>query len=127
MSFQNTPYKIGLRKAINEDFRFIQSGINDDNTPDFNGFCTKQAREAGQSKKFKTNVLFKPLINKPPSDPSTILTAMYEVERITKEAGKTFTIFTCDQQLYRVCMDIIWASPLRVGVNFILVLVGCTN
>ena len=40
------------RKAIDEDFRFIQSAINDDNTPDFIGFCTKQAREAGQSKKF---------------------------------------------------------------------------
>ena len=88
------------RKAIDEDFRFIQSVINDDNTPDFNVFCTKQAREAGQSKKFKTNVLFKPLINKPPSDPSTILTAMYKVKRITKEVGQTFTIFTCDQQLY---------------------------
>ena len=74
------------RKAINEDFIFIQSAINDDNTPDFHGFCTKQAREAGQSKKFKTNVMFRPLINKPLSDPSTILTAIYEVERITKEA-----------------------------------------
>ena len=29
-------------KAINEEFWFIQSAINDDNTPDFNVFCTKQ-------------------------------------------------------------------------------------
>ena len=60
---------------------------------------------------------------------------MYEVERITKEAGQTFTIFTCDQQLYRVCMDIIWASPEhwsefypRIGgMHKLMSFVGCVG
>ena len=60
---------------------------------------------------------------------------MYEVERITKEAGQTFTIFTCDQQLYRVCMDIIWASPERWsefyprigGMHKLMSFVGCVG
>ena len=34
------------RKAINEDFMFIQSAINDDNTPDFNDFMYKTSKRS---------------------------------------------------------------------------------
>ena len=65
------------------------------------------------SKKNMTAVNYKPLINKTPSDPSTILTAMCDVESASKKAGQKQTVFTCDQQLYRVTMDIIWNDPAR--------------
>ena len=74
-------------------------------------------RETGQSIKSITKVIYKPLINKTPSNPSTILTAMCNVEDFTEKSGQKETVFTCDQQLYRVTMDIIWNNPQR-WVNF---------
>ena len=112
-------------KATEDDFIFIKSSVKDDGTPDYNGFRTQQARETGRGTKYKTIITFKPLINKTPSDPSTVLTAMHEVEKVSNEAGQTFSIFTCDQQLYRVCVDIVWANPSR-WANFFPVLAVCT-
>ena len=45
----------------------------------------------------------------PPVDHSTMMTALIEANRLTSEAGQEFTIFTCDQQLYRVSLQVIWA------------------
>ena len=80
---------------------------------DFAGYNAKQIRESGQSEKPKTKVIYKPLINKAPSDPSTILTAMCDVESTCKKSREREAVFTCDQQLYRVTMDIIWNEPSR--------------
>ena len=74
-------------------------------------------RESGQSIKTKTKVIYKPLINKTPSDPLTILTAMCDVETTCEKSGQKESVFTCDQQLYRVTMDIIWNNPKRLN-NF---------
>ena len=61
----------------------------------------------------KTKLVFQPLIDKTPSDPSTILTAMHEAEIITNDAGQTTTIFTLDQQLYKIALVIIWSEDLK--------------
>ena len=45
-----------------------------------------------------------------PSEPSTILIAMCDIESVSQKAGQQETVFTCDQQLYRVTMDIIWKN-----------------
>ena len=95
------------------DFAFMKDMLTKPNIPDFGGYNTKQMRENGVSKKNMTAVNYKPLINKTPSDPSTILTAMCDVESASKKAGQKQTVFTCDQQLYRVTMDIIWNDPAR--------------
>ena len=42
-----------------------------------------------------------------------MLTAMTDVELVTTNAGQEVSVFTCDQQLYRVTLDIIWANPER--------------
>ena len=39
-----------------------------------------------------------------------MLTAMHAVEKVTKEAGQ-ISILTCDQQLHRVVVNIVWADP----------------
>ena len=62
--------------------------------------------------------MFQPLIDEPPTDPSTMLTAMEDAERITNDAGQECTVFTVDQQLYAVVLDIIWSNPER-WVNFV--------
>ena len=47
-----------------------------------------------------------------------MMTAMIEVEKLTNEAGQAYTVFTADQQLYCVILDIFWTNPLRFS-NFI--------
>ena len=115
------------------DFKFIKESIRSETAPDFNGFNTKHLRATGQALKPKTKIRYRPLINNKPSDPSTIQTAMIDVETISKSAGQEYSIFTCDQQLYRVTMDIVWADPDRWkdfiprlgGMHWVMSFVGC--
>ena len=60
---------------------------------------------------------------------------MFEAERITNAAGQSVTIFTADQQLYRVALDIIWSDPERWrdfyprigGMHWLMSFVGCVG
>ena len=40
-----------------------------------------------------------------------MMTALVQAERLTAQTGQEFTIFTCDQQLYRVSLQILWTYP----------------
>ena len=67
--------------------------------------------------------MYMTLIDMPPVDHSTMMTALIEANRLTSEAGHEFTIFTCDQQLYRVSRQVIWAYPEQFS-NVVLRLGG---
>ena len=95
------------------DFQFMKEILTQPSVPDFAGYNTKQMRESGQIMKTKSKLIFRPLINKTPLDPSTMLTAMYDIEDASHQAGQQVTVFTCDQQLYRVIRDIIWEDLVR--------------
>ena len=49
------------------DFQSVKDMVIQTSVPDFAGYNTKQMREHSQSTKPKTNVIYKPLINKTPS------------------------------------------------------------
>ena len=76
------PLKVLCNQAITVsrskylDFQFVKDMVIQTSVPDFASYNTKQMRESGQSMKPKTKVIYKPLINKTPSDPPSILTAM---------------------------------------------------
>ena len=63
------------------------------------------------------------------------MTAMLEYKKVTEEAGQAITVFTVDQQLYRVALDMIWANPgewskfyVRLGGMHMLVsFIGCVG
>ena len=69
------------------------------------------------------------------ADPDTMLTAMEEGQRMTNECGQRVTIFTNDQQLYRVTVDITWVYPERFslliprldGMHTLMSFVGCAG
>ena len=90
---------------------------------------------AGQCTKPKTNNFYRPLIDKTPSDPSTLLTAITDIERICNAAGQDFTTLTSDQQLYRVMVDITWSNsiswrvliPRMGGMHWIMSFVDCVE
>ena len=124
-----------VQRSKDIDFRFfieISSGIP---TPEYSGFNTRLSREEGRSMLKATTSMYTPLIDLKPSDPTTMLTAMTEAQRLTEESGQQFTIFTCDQQLYKVLCDIKWAYPAKFanfipclgGMHFIMSFVGCVG
>ena len=65
-------------RAKEKDFEFIKSSLTNDKVPDYNGFNTQRTRDSGQILKPKSKVVFSPLLNRTPSDSSTILTSMAE-------------------------------------------------
>ena len=78
------------------------------NVPEFAGYNVQLCREREQSVKPATKALYTPLIDMDHADPDTILTAMEEGQRMTNECGQRVTVFTNDQQLYRVAVNITW-------------------
>lgn len=50
--------------------------------------------------------LYRPLIEKTPSDQSTVLTAMTDTEQIFKATEQDNTNLTSDQQLYRIKLEV---------------------
>ena len=50
--------------------------------------------------------LYRPLIEKTPSDQSTVLTAMTNTEQIFKATEQDNTNLTSDQQLYRIKLEV---------------------
>ena len=53
-----------------------------------------------------------------PADTSTLLTAMTQAQKLTNSTGQIYTIFTNDQQLYCIVVDIMWVYTKQF-VNFI--------
>ena len=47
----------------------------------------------------------------PPAHPDTIMSTMSKAQKLTKEIGQNFTVFTADQQPYRVSLEVQWAHP----------------
>ena len=102
-------------------------------TPEYGGFNTRISREQGHTVKPATKAMYTPLIDMTPSDPSTMLTAMVEAQRLTNHYGQAITVFTCDQQLYRVMVDVTWVYPNLFknfiprlgGMHMLMSFVGC--
>ena len=102
---------IAKERAEELDFSFMSEINSNDNCPEFNGFNTSVAREQGQALKPKTQAVYLPLIDMPPSDPDTMMTVLQEAKRLTNERGHKKVVFTCNEQLYKVAIDVKWAYP----------------
>ena len=102
---------IAERRAKELDTAFMNDVVNTESCPEYNGYNTKITRDEGVSLKPKTRAVYLPLIDMPPSDPDTIMTALHEAKWLTKERGQKKAIFTSDQQLYKIAVDVKWAYP----------------
>ena len=96
---------------------------NDSKVSEYAGFNTRMSREENHSLIPETSVAHSPLIDMVPSDHSTIMTAMIEARRITKHTGQSMTVFTADQQLYSVAVNVVWVYP-ELSDDFVLRLGG---
>ena len=97
---------------------FFKETLTNSKVPGYYGFNNRATRESGQSTKPKTKLVYTSLIDQTPSDPSTMMTAMIEAERLTNEAGQAYAVFTADQQLYCIVFNIICTNSQRFS-NFI--------
>ena len=88
---------ISLNRLQETDFSFVQDILSSDKCPEFNGYNTRQCREAGQYTNMKTNADYLPLIDMTPSDPDTIMTALSKAKVLTTEYGQSFTVL---QRIY---------------------------
>lgn len=102
---------IAERRALELNHTFLRNIMTQDSCPEFHGFNTKLGREQGHLPQPKTKVLYLPLIDMKPSDPDTMLSAMKRVKELTAQTCQSFSVFTCDQQLYRVAVQISWDQP----------------
>ena len=117
------------------DFAFLKKVTSNEDTPEFNGYNTAQAREQGHGVQPATRAVYCPLLDMKPSDPDTMLTAMVEAERLTNTCGQVITVFTNDQQLYRVAVDIKWVYqdrflnliPRLGGMHLLMSFIGCVG
>ena len=127
---------IAEKRAKELDTAFLLGITQEESScPEYNGYKTQITREEGVAMKRKTQAVYLPLIDMPPSDPDTILTALHEAKRLTNERGQKNTIFTRDQQLYKVAVEMKWAHPddlsdviLRLGgMHMLMSFVGAVG
>ena len=100
------------------DFELFKSIATNPKTPEYSGYKNCYVHELGALKGKKTIAVYTPVIDLTLSDPTTIMTAMTEARRITNSNGQKHMIFTCDQQLYKLFVDIKWVYP-EIFPNFI--------
>ena len=101
--------------------------------PEYHGYNTKVCREQGHILKRKTSIVYLSLIDKAPSDPATIMSAMLKARAVTETTGQEYVVFTADQQLYRVSVHVMWENQvifgniyLRLGgMHLLMSYVGC--
>ena len=101
--------------------------------PEWSGWNTQQCRSQGHIPAPKTHIIYHPLIMAKPSDPSTVYTSMIKARTITSAAGQEYTLFTADQQLYKIALHIIGDNPQYFsdliprlgGMHFLMNIIGC--
>ena len=54
------------------------------------------------------SIVYSPLLDMKPADYETIITAMYEAKRLTQSIGQAVTMFTADQQLFCLAIEVFW-------------------
>lgn len=58
----------------------------------------------------RTKAVYLSLTDIPPAHPDTVTVAMTKAQRIHHETGQNFTVFTADQQLNNVALQIVCIS-----------------
>ena len=114
---------ISKTRATTNDALFLRDVVTVENCPEYNGYNTRECRRQGQKMQPKAKAVYLPLIDMTPSDSDTMMTAMRQSQIQAQQCGQEYAVFTCDLQLYRVSVNIIWAYPEQFG-NVILRLGG---
>ena len=132
IEFKNLQFS-SYNRATKIDFNFFHDILFKLCCPEYND-CSKLNRAENNIGE-KTTIAYMPLIDMPPADPTTIKTAMIQAKKISSSNGQEFLVFTCDQQLYRVSLQVLWDDPILCktifvrlgGMHFLMSNVGCVG
>jgi hypothetical protein len=127
--------QVSFSRARELDFNFLRDILFKPNMPEYNGYNTRQCRETGLSPAPKSAVVYLPLINMKPGDPTTVLTSITRGLEVTRLASQDMLILTCDQAIYKIVVDISFHQqelltsvvPILGGMHFIMDFVGCVG
>ncbi len=80
-------------------------------------------------------VYYTPFLDMVPAEPDTMKTAMVEAQHLTLLTGQEWTIFTNDQQLYQMAVNITWVDqsmfsmfvPSLGGIHMMMSFVGAVG
>ena len=104
--------QLSNQRAAAEDFEFLKSVTGKDLCPEYGGINMTQVRERGKQPEKKTTVLYTQFLDMTPAEPDTMKTAMVHAQHITTLTDQEWAVFTCDQQLYKVVVNIFWHEPV---------------
>ena len=82
-----------------------------DNVCEYGGYLKKISCEQKHTVRSDTQAKYCTLLDLKPAGPSTVKTVMIESQRLNSDCGQKFEIITADQQIYKVIVDNIWATP----------------
>ena len=102
-------------RAKDLDFIFMRTVCNincRNDTPEYGGFVSKNARESNSNVIPKTRKAYLPLLKMTPADPTTVLTAISNIKTMLPMADDDFLIFVADQQIYAVLCLVKWNHPV---------------
>ena len=124
--------KVSTARARDFDFAFFKDVLFHSNTPEYNGYNTWFCRQSGTKLAPKSAVVYLPLINKKASDPNTVLTSITRGLQITCDSNQDVMVLTCDQQIYKIVVDITFHQPelltgavaILGGMHFLMDFVG---
>ena len=97
------------------------------------GHMTRKAKDKESDLGPATNFLFGPLIDAPPSNPDTVLTALMYIEQFLTQHNQRHLHISADMQLYKIVMQIKWSYPDRWqhliarpgGMHIMMSFIGC--
>ena len=100
-----------VKRAVENDFVFLQDIHTQPKCPEYNEFNTRLCKEARMLPQHKTDVAFLPLVIRPPAHHDTTKTAIDKGLTLMRATGDDVLIFTADQQLYKIVIDIVFYQP----------------
>ena len=124
---------VSFARARDMDFTFIQDVLFKAITPEYNGYNTRDCRETGISPAPRSAVVYIPLINMRPGDPTTVLTSITKGFEVTRASNQDIMVLTCDQAIYKIVVDITFHQPEMLtnivailgGMHFLMDFVSC--
>jgi hypothetical protein len=126
---------VSVGRARDVDFDFIKNVLFEPNTHEYNGHNTRLCRNAGITPAPKTAVVYLPLINMKPGDPTTVLTSITRGFEVTRASNQDILVLTCDQAIYKIVVDITFHQPdlltnivaILGGMHFLMDIVSCVG
>ena len=102
---------VSVARARDIDFIFLRDALLKAKPPEYNGYNTRLCRESGMNPAPKPAVVYLPLINMKANNPTTVLTSITRAFQVTRDANQDILVLTCDQQIYKIVVDITFHQP----------------